>query len=94
MNDKRKQWLRLSNRLMSGALAMLGLASRSKVSGEDPMLCMYGTPSASYNVKGKVVDAETGAPVPGIQVVTEEYINGQDWYKGEATIEVELKIKK
>lgn len=158
MDDKRKQWLRLSNRLMSGALAMLGLASCSGEGGEDPMICMYGTPSATYHVKGKVVDAETGVPVPGIQIVTSavhrgngkewiyepdtlhtdadgafstlrkgefptdkyrfiwedtdgaangvyakdstdvkvtgEYINGGDWYKGEATIEATLKIKK
>lgn len=66
MDDKRKQWLRLSNRLMSGALAILGLASCD--GGEAP--CMYGTPSATYHVKGKVVDAETGVPISGIQIVT------------------------
>jgi len=30
--------------------------------------CMYGTPSADWSVKGRVVD-ETGRPVSGLQVV-------------------------
>lgn len=120
---------------------------------------MYGTPSATYRVKGKVVDAQTGVPVPGIQVITGgvypsngewgrsnrsdtlhtdkdgafaidakgsfptnkyrfiwedtdgtanetykkdsvdvaitgKYVGGDDWYKGEATVEATLKITK
>ncbi len=30
--------------------------------------CMYGSPSADYSVKGKVID-ENGKPIPGLQVV-------------------------
>ena len=30
-------------------------------------ICMYGTPSAEWAVKGKVID-ESGKPVPGLQV--------------------------
>ena len=30
-------------------------------------VCMYGTPSAEWSVKGKVID-EAGEPVPGLQV--------------------------
>lgn len=55
---------------MSMLLAVLGVTSCD--SGDGPgggdIRLEYGTPVATYHVKGKVVDAETGLPIEGIRV--------------------------
>lgn len=59
-------------RLCAWAVGALGLGV--SVTSCDPgdifggNLCYYGTPTMNYEVKGKVVDFETGAPVNGISV--------------------------
>ena len=49
--------------LFATLLALVGIGATSCWP-----VCMYGTPSANWTVKGKVID-ETGNPVPGLQVV-------------------------
>lgn len=48
-------------------LALLGVASCDGSGGGDIPL-EYGAPVAGYQVKGKVVDAETGLPIEGMRV--------------------------
>ncbi len=72
MEKHRQQWRRFCNRLMAGLLALLGFAGCTDPMDDDngPIICEYGTPSAKYNVKGKVLDADTQKPVAGIRVVS------------------------
>lgn len=42
-------------------------------------VCMYGSPCAEWEVKGKVVD-EAGAPISGLQVVLGNRTNGDFYY--------------
>ena len=46
--------------------ALLGITSGCKGGGDD-IICMYGVPTVSYELKGKVTD-EGGKPVEGIEV--------------------------
>jgi len=48
--------------LLATLLALVGLGATSCW-----QICMYGSPTAEWKVKGKVVD-EAGNPVPGLQV--------------------------
>lgn len=68
MKKKNEQWLRYSNRALSGLLVLLGFMSCDNGGGDTPL--EYGMPSAKYRVKGKVIDADTQEPVPGIEVVS------------------------
>ena len=60
----------LNNRKPLGFFAMLaallGITSGCKGGGDD-IICMYGVPTVSYELKGKVTD-EGGKPVEGIEV--------------------------
>ena len=60
----------LNNRKPLGFFAMLaallGITSGCKGGGDD-IVCMYGVPTVSYELKGKVTD-ESGKPVEGIEV--------------------------
>ena len=47
---------------------LFGFVSCDNGGGDIPV--EYGMPSAKYRVKGKVIDADTQEPVPGIEVVT------------------------
>lgn len=51
-------------------LTLLGIGSCSEVNNEDDPfkgMLMYGTPTAHYSLKGKVVD-EKGNPIPNIDI--------------------------
>ena len=63
MKKKNEQWLRYSNRALSGLLMLFGFVSCDNGGGDIPV--EYGMPSAKYRVKGKVIDADTQEPVPG-----------------------------
>lgn len=54
-----------SNRLLSGALALLGFASCGEVA------CEYGTPHADYEIKGKVQN-EAKQPLEGMRMIVVE----------------------
>lgn len=50
------------NRLLLWALGFSAAAC-----GDDPQVCMYGTPHVDLSVAGRVTDSE-GVPIPGIEV--------------------------
>lgn len=69
MKTIRSFWTRLCAWAI-GALG-LGAAVSSCEKVEDIFggnLCYYGTPTMSFKIKGKVVDADNGTPLKGIQV--------------------------
>ena len=68
MKKKNEQWLRYSNRALSGLLMLFGFVSCDNGGWDIPV--EYGIPSAKSRGKGKVIDADTQEPVPGIEVVT------------------------
>lgn len=67
MNTKKKIAVR---KLLSGVLVLLGFTACDS-DGPGNELCEYGTPSADYQVKGKVLD-QTGKPIKGVQVVVKD----------------------
>lgn len=64
MKNNRKDRLQLCNRMISGALALLGVASCST---EAP--CEYGTPYCTFGLKGKVTEQEGGTVLEGKRVI-------------------------
>lgn len=75
MNKKREQWLRISNQALSGVLALLGFASCVGGNSEERRE-EYGTPITSYEIKGKVVDAQE-APVSNARVIIKQMFDGK-----------------
>lgn len=69
---KKKNSIRKPRRIGFFAMlaALLGITSGCKGGGED-VVCMYGVPTVSYELKGKVTD-EAGNPVGGIEVSFEQ----------------------
>lgn len=61
----KKKYLKVSNCLLAGMLALLGYSCDKAGGGADE----YGTPSATYQIKGKVVDHTTKEPLRDIKVV-------------------------
>ena len=57
--------------------ALLGIAGCKD--GGDDVICMYGVPTMSYELKGKVTD-NTGKPVEGIEVQVERQIPSDSSY--------------
>lgn len=55
---------------MSGMLAALGFVSCSSSDDNDPgeIICLYGTPTATFHVKGKVTN-ESQQPLQGKRVI-------------------------
>lgn len=58
----RKKWLRFTNLLLAGLLAVFGFSSCDEPRVE------YGTPNADYTVRGKVVNKANQQPVKGVRV--------------------------
>lgn len=81
MKKKKSKWTRFSGRLMSGALAALGFVSCSTSDDDDNrgIICLYGTPTATFHVKGKVTD-ESRQPLQGKRVILKPMINESDSY--------------
>lgn len=74
MNNKKKKRLILANRLLSGALTLLGFASCSNTI-EAP--AEYGCPYAEYELKGKVVNAKQ-EPIEGARMVIRKFYRNYD----------------
>lgn len=55
----------LYNVMAASLLSLLGFSSCDSEGGDEP--CLYGTPRATYNIKGKVIDTD-GKPINGIKV--------------------------
>ena len=62
MKKVKNVWLRCSAWLLNSILLLLGFSSCDSNGSE-----MYGTPYATYSLKGKVVDAQK-QPIPDIEV--------------------------
>ena len=62
MKKVKNVWLRCSAWLLNSILLLLGFSSCDSNGSE-----MYGTPYATYSLKGKVVDAQN-QPIPDIEV--------------------------
>ncbi len=54
-----------ANWVLAGLMGLIG--GVVSCDSEENMVCMYGTPHASYDLKGKVVN-NAGAPISGIEV--------------------------
>lgn len=70
MKENREQWLRISNRLLSGAMALLGFSACGS-NGDYPI--EYGMPRADYEIKGSVTD-EAGTRLSGMRIITKTLI--------------------
>lgn len=76
MNKRKVQYLRASNRALSGLLALLGFAS---CGGDTPWgggTEEYGTPTTSYEIKGKVVNPEE-KPIGKARVIVKRMYDGK-----------------
>ena len=63
----------MRNKLIYAILSLLGLATAcSKHHDEGGEVCMYGTPTVTFSVKGHVTD-EKGQPIEGIRVSVQLY---------------------
>ncbi|MBQ1989842.1 MAG: radical SAM-associated putative lipoprotein [Rikenellaceae bacterium] len=61
-------------RFLYWLLTMLGFSSMVSCDGDiNQHADMYGTPSADYEIKGKVLDAD-GDPIKGIKVEVQTYV--------------------
>jgi putative lipoprotein (rSAM/lipoprotein system) len=56
------------NSIIAGILALLGFTTSCEKFGSGGVVCMYGTPSAEFIIKGKVTSLESDKPVPEIKV--------------------------
>ncbi len=65
----KKKVLSVSNWLFATVIGSLGFTSCNKLPWEEPRV-MYGTPYATYGIKGKVVN-NLNQPVPAIQVIAD-----------------------
>ena len=63
MKTDRRTFIKSMNRVLAGAIGMLGFAGCNIMGAEE-----YGTPHADYTVKGAVVNKATKKPVGGIRV--------------------------
>lgn len=60
---------RIFNKLLAGAIALLGFSACSTEDEPNDQLCMYGTPQGTYSVSG-VVYNENGEKLDGAMVTT------------------------
>ena len=66
------RWNRSLNWIFTTLLGFLGFSS-CEDNGDDPgnIICMYGTPTASYTIKGKVTD-QAGQALSDIQIIVSD----------------------
>ncbi|WP_025068552.1 radical SAM-associated putative lipoprotein [Bacteroides gallinarum] len=74
MKKGKKQWLRVCNGMMSGALVLLGFTSCDE-NGTGTGRCEYGTPYAKYEIKGKVT-GEYGQTVSDARILVKNMAPG------------------
>lgn len=75
----KKKYLKVSNCLLTGMLALLGCSSNEPFNDPDIVL-EYGTPSATYQIKGKVVDHTTKEPLRDMKVVVTPGNNSKEYF--------------
>lgn len=65
-------WNRSLNWILTTLLGFLGFSScEEDNSGNDNIICMYGTPTASYTIKGKVTN-QAGQALSDIQIIVSD----------------------
>ncbi len=62
----------MKNRLIYAILSLLGLTTACSKDDKGGVDCMYGTPIATFSVKGNVTDTD-GQPIKGIRVKVDYY---------------------
>lgn len=67
MEKNKEGWLRISNKMLSGALALLGFTACDPSKAADE----YGMPYADYEIKGKVTN-QAGEELDKIRVIVKE----------------------
>ena len=94
------RWNRSLNWILTTLLGFLGFSS-CEDNGDDPgnIICMYGTPTASYTIKGKVTD-QAGQALSDLQIIVSESLKvtflrkdlqgGEGWNRGNTTQEVKI----
>ena len=72
MGIRREQWLKISNRLLSGTMVLLGFSAcdPSRMADE------YGTPYADYEIKGRITD-QAGTELAGMRVISKTLIGSR-----------------
>lgn len=66
--ERKARWLRLSNRLLSGVLLLLGFDSCDSMGIGMDTPCEYGMPYVTFELKGKVTDTQQN-PIAGTRVI-------------------------
>ena len=65
------------SRACAFAMAVLGITScADSTNGDDPTICMYGTPTGSFEIKGAVTAESNDAPVGDAVIVLKSSPNG------------------
>lgn len=69
----KKKYVKVSNWLLSGLLSFIGFNSCNDhlFEKEPPLILEYGTPTAAFEIKGKVIDKNTQAPLPEMRIATD-----------------------
>ncbi len=75
----------MKNKLIYLLLSLLGLATACDDDGGE-IMCMYGTPTVTFSVKGRVTDP-AGKPIEGISVKTEKWLETATNARGEFAFE-------
>lgn len=75
-----------ANWVLAGLLTLLGYSCSSD--GDDEILCEYGSPHASYEIKGKVVD-EAGKTIPNIRITLPKDTNQNYFYMLKDTLKTD-----
>lgn len=82
MKEKLNHWYRALTAML---LTVLGFSSCGKsAEGEDPTICLYGTPTSTFQVKG-CITSEDNTPIEGIKAVVGVDYNGVDVYHQDST---------
>ncbi len=63
--------MKILHGILATLLGLLGFSSCLKEDPDNPIICMYGTPTAHYVIKGKVVNPQ-GKGVSRVQVIVSE----------------------
>lgn len=73
--------LRSSNWVIAGLLSLIGYScSDSEI--DDNLICMYGTPYGTFELKGKVLDNQKH-PIPNVQILIRDSVPSRGWIKSD-----------
>lgn len=70
--------LKGTNWILAGLITLLGFSCSNDLDNDDDLLCEYGTPHATYEIKGKVTDRQNN-PIPNIQIELRDSVPSRGW---------------